>query len=133
MTEISLDENGNELKFSNETYSLTLANQMRIRKIAEVKEKDSIFYLVCRRKYSEHYFVSADSWGFNYCMIVDFEDKHPKGKVIVISEVGRFMTDISTILDEGKFLHFKESGFERQIFLHNSLFKKKENESEARS
>lgn len=70
--------------------------------------------LYLSRKREKHLHKKSNSYGFNYEMI---KRSIKLDTVCLTDEYGVYKFPKQLILDEGKFLTFKQQGFERQIFL----------------
>ena len=90
---------------------LTLPNQ-KPRNIGWFSDSGDTFH--CQRNPAKHLHYKSESYGFNYELLRDgmfvWVFVHlPFNELLVTSR--------SHILQRGSFLHFKNEGFERQIFL----------------
>ena len=92
--------------------SLKLAKENRERNVGELNPLNKIFYV--KRKRNKHLHYKSNSYGFNHYILSNakrFED------VLLTDEMGEYKIPTSHILSFGKFLFFKQQGFEVQIFL----------------
>ena len=105
------DADGNELRIVDRTILLKLASETKTRRIGLINSKNQLYI---KRKRIIHLHYKSDSYGFNH-YIIDNAKKF--SSVLLIDERGRYLIPNRVILDEGKFLYFKQEGFERQIFL----------------
>ena len=118
-----LDESGNELRIKQPnpdryphmvdiTLKISGDSKGRERNIGQVDKLERILYI--SRTRSKHLLQKANSYGFSYRVIS--ESGH-FDVVRLTDEHGTYLIPKKTILEKGKFLWFKEQGFERQIFL----------------
>jgi len=81
-------------------------------KIGEVNPETKCLEIEKKRK--KHLFRKNNSYGFNYHIL-------STGKkfeyVLLTDEYGTYKVPVSVILAVGKFLYFKQEGFEKQIFM----------------
>ena len=99
-----------ELKLLSEKYS---------RKIGYVDTSSNTF--VVKRERSKHLHYKSNSYGFNYRVI---KDGKRFDKVMLHDEYGEYVIPKEVILNHGRFLFFKEEGFEKQIFLPLPMIEK---------
>ena len=119
-----LCEDGNTLLLSGMNVFLYLSGKQKRRNIGSII--DGTFQT--DRNKAVHYHRKSSSYGFNYELL---RDAHKFGfdKVIVHESNGSEYTrlgpiDVSFILEQGFFLHFKSKQFEKQIFLTRALCQK---------
>jgi hypothetical protein len=73
-----------------------------------------------KRNYEKHIFRKNESYGFNYSILADAKKFD---NVRLKDEKNEWLVPRQFILDNGKFLFFKENGFEKQIFIPISELK----------
>ena len=94
------------------TIQLKLTNETRVRNIGIVNLENRFIEIV--RDKHRHLFRKGNAYGFNEHLIKTaktFDD------VKLIDNDGAYVFPKSIILEKGKYLFFKEQGFERQLFL----------------
>lgn len=112
MRKVWLDKNSNTLIAENNSISLKIKGQSRVRKLFDInKEKDFIY---TRRKREKHLLHKANAYGFNWDVLQSAEIVN---NVLLQDEKGMYLIPIRKILDDGQFLHFKQQQYELQIFL----------------
>ena len=78
-------------------------------------------WLFVKRVRSEHLHKKSNSYGLNHHILANATKfDHVK----ITDDFGTYLIPLQTVLDEGKFLHFKKQGFERQLFLDLDLIRK---------
>jgi hypothetical protein len=111
------DEFGNKIIVYGSDVFVKLASESKARSVGTIK--DQSLYVVRRREKHLHY--RSYSYGFNHFIIKN--TKH-FNKVILTDEYGTYIIPNELILQKGKFLLFKNQGFELQIFLSlNEIFR----------
>jgi len=124
MEDITISDNsGNTLVItSGREVLLFLKSQKRPRKLGRFSEKYQQFW-TWRSISKNHLHRKSDSWGFNYQCLVELK-KLGITKVLLeeVSYNNQYYTSIDNILENGKFLFFKQQGFEKQIFLERGKF-----------
>lgn len=105
--EVIVDRDGSDIKIN-----LHLRAEGRKRLIGNVNTNVRTLYI--RRSRHKHLHNKSQSYGFNYDIL-----KHAKlfDKVYLSDEYGSYSVPVKVILEEGKYLFFKQVGFEKQIFL----------------
>ncbi len=110
------DDNGNSIIIENKTGTIniyiSLKGENKRRKVGSVNEKSRTIKI--KRNRGRHLFRKNNSYGFNYYILstaTKFDFVHLKDDFLECK------IPVSTILKIGSFLHFKNSGFEKQIFL----------------
>lgn len=100
---------------NNLNLSLKLVGENRTRDIGYITISSRTFHVVRIR--SKHLFLKNNSYGFNHKILADaklFDSVELK------DDKECWLVPKDYILQEGKFLHFKKDGFERQIFIELS-------------
>lgn len=105
------DGDGNEIRVFDKTLSLKLKSERRSRRIGVINSKRQLYI---QRKRDRHLHYKSKSYGFNFS-IINAAKKFDS--VLLSDEKGRYLIPNKIILEEGKFLYFKQLGFEKQIFL----------------
>jgi len=67
------------------------------------------------RDNTKHILRINNSYGFNYSMLI--KSKSIKNIVIVTNDNEVYIVPTEFIFNNGEFLHFKKTGFEKQIFI----------------
>lgn len=110
------DKFGNEVIINrvnnNLNLSLKLAGESRTRDVGFITMQTRVFHV--SRIRSKHLFLKNNSYGFNHKIL---EDAKLFDNVEIKDDKGCWLVPKDYILKEGKFLHFKKDGFERQIFI----------------
>ena len=89
---------------------LKLANEQRTRHIGHINCKRQF---VVKRRQSAHLHIKSQSYGFNHYLL---ENAKRFDTILLTDETGSYLINRLEILKEGKFLFFKQQGFELQIF-----------------
>lgn len=102
------------------TIYLKLAKESRFRQLGNYYFETKTFF--CKRKTEKHYHYVSKSFGFNWTIIddamLDIAKIH-----LVVDDQRHYLFPKSMLADYGKFLNFKEQGFELQRFLSFGLIK----------
>jgi hypothetical protein len=99
------------------TVLLSLPNEARTREIGWFEDHGTSFH--CKRIPEKHLHRKTQSYGFNYHFFTDSSFR----LVVVHFPSGHNLTTTRLhVLRHGRLLHFKEQGFEKQIFLPVSEF-----------
>jgi len=110
------DEYGNyfetELKKDWLIISIKLEKDIKLREIGKVNVKER--FIEMKRNRSKHLFRKNNSYGFNEFLI---RASKTFDKVKLIDDLGTYLFPKTEILEKGKYLFFKEQGFEKQLFL----------------
>lgn len=69
--------------------------------------------LIVDRKRAKHLHLKSNSYGFNHSLLAQATRFD---KVQINDETGSYIATVEDILTNGKFLFFKQVGFEKQIF-----------------
>ena len=103
---------GDKLYFHESGIELKLKSERTTRKIFSFNSG-----AIVKRVLKKNIMKVNDSIGFNYEALKVLRDKYPKYKYIyVVIGKKKYKVPISEIITNGSFLHFKEVGFELQIF-----------------
>jgi len=118
------DKHGNDLYlriFSDEnavdvgaTISLKLKSEHKQRNLGNVYYKDNSFHVI--RDSNKHFHYLSKSYGFNWTIIGDAE-LNIKTVHLIVNKTDKYIIPISIFENYGKFLSFKQQGFELQKFL----------------
>lgn len=112
VSQLVADKQGNKLKIMNSgNVWLKLLAEPHERKLGFIDRERRQF--VVHRKRAEHLHRKSNSYGFNHHMLskaIAFDT------VLLEDEYGRYAVPIAKILTHGA-MHFKEQGFELQIFV----------------
>ena len=110
------DSAGNKIIASNNgdriKVLLKLNSELRSRLLGYVNIKSKSIKII--RKKEVHLLYKNNSYGFNHTLLADAKTFD---KILLKDEVNAWKIPTQFILDNGKFLFFKEQGFERQIFV----------------
>ena len=107
-------ESGNVL-----TICLKLNNETREREIGKVFLKERI--LEIKRNREKHLFRKNKSYGFNEHVV---KTGKTFDKIQLSDEQNTYLFNKELILQNGSYLHFKDLGFEKQLFLPLSEMEK---------
>ena len=91
---------------------LKLANENRVRNIGIVNRHDKFIEII--RDKSRHLFRKGNAYGFNEHLI---KTAKTFDNVKLIDGDGVYLLPKSVILEKGRYMFFKEQGFEKQLFL----------------
>jgi len=92
--------------------ALKLATESHARTIGKIFHKER--YLQIKRIRSRHLFQKNLSYGFNEHLI---KNATKFDNVLLIDDNGERLVPVSVIISSGSYLHFKQDGFERQLFV----------------
>lgn len=92
--------------------TLHLKGKKAGRNIGRVRLADRV--LEVSRKRGKHLMLKANAYGFNEYVL---REAKRFDKIELTDEYGTYLFSRQLVLDMGKYLHFKEEGFEKQIFL----------------
>jgi len=110
------DSAGNKIIASNNgdriKVLLKLNSELRSRLLGYVNIKSKSIKII--RKKEVHLLYKNNSYGFNHTLLADAKTFD---KILLKDEVNAWKIPTKFILENGKFLFFKEQGFERQIFV----------------
>jgi len=110
------DSAGNKIIASNNgdriKVLLKLNTELRSRLLGYVNIKSKSIKII--RKKEVHLLYKNNSYGFNHTLLADAKTFD---KILLKDEVNAWKIPTKFILENGKFLFFKEQGFERQIFV----------------
>lgn len=102
---------------------LKLRGEGRSRRLGVLNIATNTLYI--KRKRSQHLFKKNNSYGFNYHLL---ESAKRFEFIRLEDEYNEWLIPRQYLLEKGVFLHFKQIGFERQIFVPLALleeFKRK--------
>jgi len=91
---------------------LKLNSEIRSRLLGYINIKSKSIKII--RKKEVHMLQKNNSYGFNYTLL---NDAKTFNKILLKDELNAWKIPTQFILDNGKFLFFKEQGFEKQIFI----------------
>tara|TARA_R110000868_G_scaffold36781_5_gene130241 strand:- start:341 stop:739 length:399 start_codon:yes stop_codon:yes gene_type:complete len=110
------DSSGNKIIASNNgeriKVLLKLNAELRCRLLGYVNIKSKTIKII--RKKELHLLRKNNSYGFNHTLLADAKMFN---KILLKDEFNSWSIPTQFILDNGKFLFFKEQGFEKQIFV----------------
>lgn len=107
------DSSGNVLYRDGSTIKLKL-KEHSTRTLGKINTANKTF--VVYRNSKKHILFKLNAYGFNYEMLS--MSKQIENVVITTETQTFYIVPLSFILKEGEFLHFKKTGFERQIFIN---------------
>ena len=102
------------------TLRLKLKAEGRERTLGHIYFADRSFH--CKRKTAKHFHFVTKSFGFNWEIIND-DFLCIKNIHLVVDNAEKFVFPASAIKDYGKFLNFKQQGFELQKFLQMDIIR----------
>jgi hypothetical protein len=91
---------------------LKLNSEIRSRLLGYINIKSKSIKII--RKKEVHLLQKNNSYGFNHTLL---NDAKTFNKILLKDELNAWKIPTQFILDNGKFLFFKEQGFEKQIFI----------------
>lgn len=118
------DENKTD---TNATLYLRLKSENRPRMLGNIDFATRTFY--CKRNRAKHYHHQMKGFGFNWTVLDDNYLNIQKIHLLV-DDSERYVFNKSLIKDYGKFLNFKQQGFELQRFINFELIKNFKKEAE---
>lgn len=92
--------------------TLHLKGKKAARNIGRVRLADRV--LEVSRKRDKHLMLKANAYGFNEYVL---REAKKFDKIELTDEYGTYLFSRQLVLDMGRYLHFKEEGFEKQLFL----------------
>lgn len=92
--------------------TLHLKGKKAARNIGRVRLADRV--LEVTRKRDKHLMRKANAYGFNEYVL---REAKRFDKIELTDEYGTYLFSRQLVLDMGRYLHFKEEGFEKQMFL----------------
>jgi len=92
--------------------TLHLKGKKAARNIGRVRLADRV--LEVSRKREKHLMLKANAYGFNEYVL---REAKKFDRIELTDEYGTYLFSRQLVLDMGRYLHFKEEGFERQLFL----------------
>ncbi len=112
------DKDGNFFTRKNHDLYLKLGKETRERKLGEIF--GNTFYV--KRNKVRHWYRAADGYGFNYEVVANAK---LFSKIRLQDETGVYEITNQDLLDNHNgFIHHKDQGFERQIFIHTDNMNK---------
>lgn len=92
--------------------TLHLKGKKAGRNIGRVRLADRV--LEVSRKRDKHLMLKANAYGFNEYVL---REAKKFDRIELTDEYGTYLFSRQLVIDMGKYLHFKEEGFEKQLFL----------------
>lgn len=92
--------------------TLHLKGKKAGRNIGRVRLADRV--LEVSRKRNKHLMLKANAYGFNEYVL---REAKTFDKIELKDDYGTYLFSRQLVIDMGKYLHFKEEGFEKQLFL----------------
>lgn len=92
--------------------SIKLNTQKNLREIGKIHLKER--FIEIKRNREKHLFMKNNSYGFNEFLI---STGQKFDNVKLVDNLGTYLFPKNLIIEKGKYLFFKEQGFERQLFL----------------
>jgi hypothetical protein len=111
------DENNKDI---GATIHLKLKSENKRRNIGTIYFNDRSFHVL--RDSGKHYHYVSKSYGFNWNIIAD-DFLNIKSVYLVVDKSERYIIPKSVMETYGKFLNFKQQGFELQKFLPMDMIK----------
>jgi hypothetical protein len=111
------DENNKDV---GATIHLKLKSENKRRNIGTIYFNDRSFHVL--RNSAKHYHYMSKSYGFNWNIITD-DFLNIKSVYLVVDKSERYIIPKSVMETYGKFLNFKQQGFELQKFLPMDMIK----------
>ena len=103
---------GDKLYFHESGIELKLKSEKKTRKIFSFDGG-----AIIKRVFKKNIMRANESIGFNYEALKILRDKYKRKDIyVVMGRKKKYKVPISEIISKGTFLHFKETGFELQIF-----------------
>jgi hypothetical protein len=112
MTNSVQDEYGNKLAVVNSTIYLILKDDKKKRQIGRLNLAART--LTMKRDRNKHLHYKSNSYGFNYQII---KQGTKFNKILIADNEHNYLVPKEEMLEMGKFMYFKQQGFERQIFV----------------
>jgi hypothetical protein len=106
------DEYGNKLYRRKDTIFLHLTSEQNPRKLGIIDEENQV--IVITRESSKHLHRLSNSYGFNLQLL---KTATVFNSIRLIVDNIHYLIPIKLIKEKGKFLFFKQQGFELQVFL----------------
>ena len=106
------DEFGNKLTVVDNTIYLMLKGDNKKRQIGRLNTSAKILSL--KRDRERHLHYKSNSYGFNYQII---KQGTKFNKVLIADNEFNYLIPKEELLEMGKFMYFKQQGFEKQIFV----------------
>lgn len=108
------------------TIFLKLKSETKIRNLGQIFFNDHSFHVL--RDSSKHFHYVSKSYGFNWTIIND-ADLNIKSVHLIVDKNERYIIPKSIIDSYGKFLNFKQQGFELQKFVPMDMIRTFRDES----
>lgn len=102
-----------EIFLDQKTIYIKLASVPYSQKIAEVIKYNGASSLLMKRKREKHLLSRTSSYGFNDFVIQTAASKY----VLLVDNYGTYHIPIEIIKRHGRYMHFKNAGLERQVFI----------------
>jgi len=118
---------GNHIKCKKPDFRVVLKlAHHAIRNIGKIVTHCHCVYFIIKRDKKKHLLRKANSWGLNDHVIQNL----PDDGIIVLNEKGgsQSFLSVADVKEYGKYLFFKQQGFERQIFVELKHWKKEDDE-----
>lgn len=116
------DNHGNSISVAKDKFILELASgSSRTIGLLQTNSKEQLFY--CKNlNRREHVMRINDSIGFNVGLIENL----PQDTIchVLLDNTTKYLARVSHVRQCGSYLHFKNQGFEKQIFLPRNMFQK---------
>lgn len=112
MRRLSVSAEG-EIFLENHSIYIKLSVDRFRRKIADLAKYNGSLVLLMRRDRDKHMQRDTRSYGFNE-FTLRFAKKATH--VYLIDDRGNYLIPIEEIKEQGRYLHFKQAGLERQLF-----------------
>jgi len=106
------DDSGNKIVVEGDNLYLCLKEDNRKRHIGVLNKAAKVLSMKRDRKRHLHY--KSNSYGFNYQVL---SQGTKFNKILIRDNVESFLVPLEFLLEKGRFLYFKQQGFERQIFI----------------
>lgn len=108
------DKDGNLLYRQGNAIKLHLKSEPHPRKIGNINEAEKFLHIV--RDSTIHLFHKINGYGFNYT-VLNSAKLFTHIKLEIKDKKRIYLIPLVEILSQGKFMNFKNEGFELQIFL----------------
>lgn len=106
-----VDDNGNKILVNNNVIMLKLQSETHTRRIGEILPSRTLRMVRAREK---HLLRKAQAYGFNHYVLAN---RTRFDFVLLCEREHHYKIPVDYILESGSFLWFKQTGFERQLFL----------------
>jgi hypothetical protein len=112
---ISEDSAGNKLYQNGTSVMLYIAKEERHRNIGNLVVKKNGVWCYYKSVSKRNLFRTTNSIGINYALLEKLPDNAEI--LIFLNHANQYILTKNEVLKHGSFLHFKTSGFEKQIFV----------------